>query len=72
MFAPQFERAAQVGRGEGVVDHQRDVVLPGDGGHLFEGEDGDIRVAQRFAVEDLGIGADGLFEILRVGRDRRR
>ena len=33
-----LEGPAQVGRGEGVVDHQRDVVRLGDGGHLLERE----------------------------------
>ena len=39
-----------------------------DRGDFLEGEDGDIRVAQRLAVEDLGVGADGLLEVARVGR----
>ena len=34
----------------------RDIVGLRDVGHLLEGEDGNIRIAQRFAVDDLGIG----------------
>ena len=43
-------------------------MLFGNGGNFLEGEDGDIRVAERFAVDDLGVRADGLLEILRIGR----
>ena len=63
-----LERAEQVRRGEGVVDHQRDLVPFGDFSHFLERKHGDIRVAQRFAVDDLGVRADGALEVLRVGR----
>ena len=62
-----LERPEQVGRGEGVVDHQRDLVFLGNRGDFLEGEDGDVGVAERLAVDDLGVGADGLLEVLRVG-----
>ena len=58
MRAP-FERAEQVRGGESVIDHQRDVVLPGNFSNLLEGEDGDIRIAERLSVDYFGVGADG-------------
>ncbi len=63
-----LKRAAQVGRGEGIVDHQRDAGFLGDFCDLFEREDVDPRVAQRLAVQDLGVGPDGAAEIFRVAR----
>ena len=62
-----LERAGEVGGGEGVVDHDRDAELLADLGDLLEGEDVDQRVAEGLAVEDLGVGADGAAEVLRVG-----
>ena len=53
-----FERAAEIGRGKGVVDHQRDVVGLCDGRNLFEGEDKDVGIAQGLTVDDLGVGLD--------------
>jgi len=36
--------------------------------HFFKWEDGNIGVAQGFAVDDFGVGPDGGFKILRVAR----
>ncbi|HMN30062.1 MAG TPA: hypothetical protein PKE45_18055 [Caldilineaceae bacterium] len=60
--------SAQVGRSKGVVDHDRDIVRLGDGGDFRKGKNGNIGVAQRLTVEDLGIGPDRLGEVLGVGR----
>ena len=65
---PPFERPAQVGRGQGVVDDQRQPVLAGDGAHCLEGEHGQSRVAQGFTVDEPGVRPDGAGECLRVGR----
>ena len=63
-----LHRPEQVRRGEGIVDHQHDVVLLGDRRDLLEREHGDVRVAQRLAVDDLGILADRLRKVLRLRR----
>jgi hypothetical protein len=52
------EGAQQVGRGEGRVDHQRQVVLVGQRGHARDVEHVQARIAQRFAEQHLGLGAD--------------
>ncbi len=67
-----LERPTKVGCGEGVVDHQRDAVRPGNRRDLLEGEDSDVRVTQRLAVDDLGVGPDGLLEAGRVVRLHER
>ncbi len=66
MLAPHSNGRHRVGRGEGVVDDKGDVVGLGDGGHFFEGKDGDIRVAQGLAVDELGVGPDRGLERLRI------
>src|SRR5436190_23757265 len=58
-----LDRAAEVGRGEGVVDHERDVVGAGDLGDGGDVEDVRARVANRLAVEDAGPGGDGVGEV---------
>ena len=65
MSAPCSQGLAQVRRGQGVVDHQRDAVLVGDARHALEVEDVALGVAERLGVERLGVGPDG-------GRARRR
>ncbi len=50
---------AQVRRGHGVVHHQGDPVLVGDGRHVLEVEDVTLGVAERLGVEGLGVGPDG-------------
>jgi hypothetical protein len=67
-----LEWAEKIGCGEGIVDHDGDVVFLRDRGHLFEREDGDIGIPERLAVQDLGVGADGLLEVRRVGRVDQR
>lgn len=54
-----FKRPEQIGRGKGIVDQQRDVMFLGNGRYFLKGKDGDVRVAQRFAVDQLGILLDG-------------
>ena len=51
MSAPVLDRPAEVGRGEGVVDHQRHAGLVGDRGDRLDVEHVDPRVADRLAVE---------------------
>jgi hypothetical protein len=63
-----LNRPAQVRRGHGVVDDQRDLGLVGDLGEGFDVDDVDERVAQRFRVKQLGVLLDGFAEILRVAR----
>ena len=67
-----IDGAGEVGRGEGVVDHERNAVLVGDFGDGFDIENVAARVADGFAVEQLGFGRDGFAEIFRiVGLDER-
>ena len=67
-----LERPAQIRRGERVVDHQRDRVLASDRRDLVEREDADVGVAQRLAVDDLGVGLDRPLEVGRVRRIDKR
>ncbi len=53
-----LERTDEVGRGDGVVDHERNAGLVGDTGDHLDVEDRVLRVADGLAVEELGVGAD--------------
>lgn len=53
-----LHRAAEIGRGEGVVDDERDFVRGGEGGEFFLVEDGAARVADGLAVERAGLFGD--------------
>jgi hypothetical protein len=44
-----FDRPAQVGRGQGVVDYQRQIVRPGDGPDLLKGKDDQTGIAKGLA-----------------------
>jgi hypothetical protein len=59
---------AQVRRGEGVVDHQRDVGGVRDRGHGGDVQHVDARVADRFAIDHLGLWADRAPEVLGIVR----
>ena len=64
-----LDRPAQVGRGEGVVDDQRDAGLVGDLGDGRDVEHVDARVADRLAVEHAwSCGVIALAEVLGVVR----
>ena len=65
---PMLKGPTEIGRGKGVVDHDRDVVGFGNGRDFCERKDKDIGVAQRFAIDDLGIGANGFLKIFRITR----
>jgi len=56
------ERVAQVGTGDGVVDHQRDAVLVRDGGDGLDVEHVDARIAERLAVHGTRGRPDRLAE----------
>ena len=58
--------AAQVGRGKGVVHHQRHPGFPGHGGHGFEVEDVVERVADGFGVDGLGVSGQRPAKVVRV------
>ena len=62
-----FKRAEEIRRGEGIVNEQNEFMFLRDLGNFFEREDGNIRVAQCFAVYDLCVGLNRRFKILRVG-----
>ena len=53
------EGLGEVRRGHGVVHHQGDLVLVGDGRYVLEVEDVTLGVAEGLGVEGLGVGADG-------------
>ncbi len=53
-----LERAAQVGRGERAVDHERDVVLVRDRGHALEVEHVALRVPDALPVEGPRVRAN--------------
>ncbi len=61
-----FDRAAEVGRRKGVVDHERHIRLMGDCGHGGDVQHVDARVADGFRVDHLGARRDGAAEVLRV------
>ena len=61
-----LDRPAQVGRGERVVDDQRELVLVGDGRHGLDVEHVARRVADRLAEERLRVRPDGLPPRVRV------
>jgi hypothetical protein len=52
------QRLGQVGGGHGVVHHQGDAVLVGDGGDVLEVEHVAFGIADRLAVERFGGGPD--------------
>ena len=60
MVAPCSIGTAEVGRGEGVVDDQRNFVRVGQGGEFFQVEDRAAGVADRLAVERAGLFRDRL------------
>ena len=61
-----IDRTAQVRRGEGVVDHQRHVVLVRDLGDGLDVQHVAARIGDGLAVEALGLGRDGLAEVFRI------
>ncbi len=63
-----FERPEQIRRGKGVINQQDDLVLLGDFGHFFEGENRNIRIAEGFAINQPGVRANGFLEILGISR----
>jgi hypothetical protein len=62
-----FERPAEVGRGDRIVDDQGDAVPVRNFRQLLEIGDVAQRVADRFAVQGLGLLVDQLFEAGRIG-----
>ena len=66
--AAVIDGPADVGRGEGVVDHQRQAVRVRDGRHRFDIENIAAWVADGLSVEELSVRANGLAEILRIVR----
>ena len=61
-----LDRPAEEGRGEGVVDHQRQIVFVSDGGDRLDVEHVHARVADGLAVERAGARSDGGAEILGI------
>ena len=53
-----LDRADEEGRRDGVVDDERHAVLVGEGGDGLDVEDLGLRVGDRLAEEQLGVGAD--------------
>ena len=62
-----FEWPAEIGRGEGVVYHQRDARLARDGRNFRKRKHVDARIAERFPVKNFRVRTDRPAEILRVG-----
>ena len=62
------DRARDVRSSEGVVDHQRNAVFVRDLGDRLDIEHIAARIADRFAIEQLGLGRDGLAEIFGIVR----
>jgi hypothetical protein len=63
-----LDRAEQVRRRQRVVDQQRYIVFLCDRRHFLNREHGDVRIAERFTVDQFGVGADCLFECGRIAR----
>jgi len=65
-----LDGADQHGGGGGVIDDQREAVLVGDGGELFDVGDVELGVAEGFGVDGSGFGVDGgadAVEVVGVG-----
>src|SRR5690606_27296609 len=65
---PPLQRPAQVGRGEGVVDDQRQAVLVGHPGHGLDVEDVQLGIADGFGVDALSPLVDGPAEVVGIRR----
>jgi len=63
-----LERPAQIRRGKRVIDHHRNIVGLGNGRYFIKGKDRNIRVAQGLAIDNFGVGLNGLFKFFRLGR----
>src|SRR5207237_4413208 len=63
-----LERPAQIGRGDRVVDHERDARFAGDLPDRLDVDDVDERIAERLGVQDLRVLLYRAAEILRVVR----
>ena len=61
-----FERTNQVRSTEGVVDHDRNLVLVSEFRDGFDIRDVGIRVAERFNEDELRVGLDGAFDFFEV------
>jgi len=62
-----FDRPAEVGRGQGVVDHQRQLVGLGNGGDLSKGENNQTGVPQGLTINEPGGGPDCTKKGVRIG-----
>jgi hypothetical protein len=68
-----LEGPAEVGRGHGVVDHERHAGLARDRADVGDVDDVDRRIAERLGVEQPGVRLDRPADVLRVvGIDKRR
>ena len=65
---PVLDRPAEVGRGHGVVDHQRHAGFVGDGRHAGDIQHVHARVGDGLAVDRAGLRSDGSAEVLGVVR----
>src|SRR6266446_5505222 len=63
-----FERPAQIGGGEGVVDNERDTGLMRDPPDLFDIDDDATGVGEVLDEDRLAFGGERPAEILRIGR----
>ena len=61
-----FQRANQVRRTEGVVNHHRDLVLVGNLGNGLDIRDVGVRVAEGLDQDELGVFLDGAFNFFEV------
>ncbi len=58
--------ATEIGRGKGIVNHQRNVVGLCNRRDFCKGEDGNVWIAQSFTKENLGVGANCFLKIAGV------
>ena len=63
-----LDRAAEIGRGHGVVDHQRNAGFVRDGRDLFDIEDVHARIGDGLAIDRARVRRDGFAEVFRVVR----
>ena len=61
-----FKRTDQVRSTEGIVDHDRNLVLVSEFGDSFDIRDVRIRVAERFDKDELRVVLDSAFDFLQV------
>ncbi len=68
MSAPKLDGLLEVGRHEGVVDHDFAAALVGDGADGGDVGEAHQRIGRRLDVDVARVAADGALDVARIGR----